>query len=248
MYLPRVNCQRVVLVGDAHLGRGSSEAETAFLSFLDAVPALGDGLVIAGDLFEFWFAYNRVVPRRGARVVAALAHLRRTVPVLLVGGNHDRWGGSFWKDELNIAFAPIEGRFTLGGRPALVVHGDGISETHWSAGVLHRMLRHRSVVALYGALHPDVGLWLVDRLSGYLGDRDRTPTEISASAARQHDWAHSRLAADPNLGLLVMGHTHRTAVVNTPSGQLYVNPGAWFDEFRYAVVADGAATLHRFSP
>jgi UDP-2,3-diacylglucosamine hydrolase len=248
MYLPRVNCQRVVLVGDAHLGRGSPEAETAFLAFLDAVPVLGDGLVITGDLFEFWFAYSRVVPRRGARVVAALAHLRRTVPVLMVGGNHDRWGGSFWQEELGIQFAPLEARFEVGGRQALVIHGDGISETHWSAGVLHRLLRHPLTVALYRALHPDAGLWLVDRLSGYLGDRDRTPLEINASATRQHGWARSRLDTEPSLGLLVMGHTHRTAVVATPSGQLYVNPGAWLDGLRYAVVSEGTATLAHFSP
>ena len=243
-----MNCQRVVLVGDAHLGRGSPEAESAFLAFLDIVPALGDGLVITGDLFEFWFSYSRVVPRRGARVVAALAHLRRTVPVLLVGGNHDRWAGSFWHDELGIAFAPGEARFELGGRPALVVHGDGITETHWSAGVLHRLLRHPATVALYGAIHPDVGLWLVDRLSGYLGDRNRTPAEVDGSATRQHAWASGRLDLEPSLPLLVMGHTHRTAVVPTPSGQLYVNPGAWFDGFRYAVVAPGNATLAHFSP
>jgi len=72
-----VHCQRLVLVGDAHLGRGSRETERALLAFLDAVPSLGDGLLVTGDLFEFWFSYGRAVPRRGSRVVAALAALRR---------------------------------------------------------------------------------------------------------------------------------------------------------------------------
>lgn len=243
-----MHCQRVVLVGDAHLGRGSPEVEAAFLAFLDAVPALGDGLVITGDLFEFWFAYRRAVPRRGARVVAALAHLRRSLPILLVGGNHDRWAGNFWQDEFDIEFAPREGRFELGGRPALVIHGDGITETHWSARALQRILRHGSTVALYRTLHPDFGIWVVDHLSGYLGDRERTEDEIKGSATRQLGWARNRLAQEPSLGLLVMGHTHRPAAVATAAGQLYVNPGAWFDGYRYALVAGTDATLTQFLP
>jgi UDP-2,3-diacylglucosamine pyrophosphatase LpxH len=101
-------------------------------------------------------------------------------------------------------------------------------------------------VALYRALHPDVGFWLVDRLSGYLGDRDRTEAEIAGSAARQERWARARLGEPDDLALLVMGHTHRSVVVETQPGRLYVNPGAWFDGYRYAVVAAGDATLARF--
>lgn len=240
-----MHCQRVVLVGDAHLGRGSSEAEGAFLAFLDTVPALGDGLVVTGDLFEFWFVYGRAVPRRGVRVVSALAALRRKVPILMVGGNHDRWAGTFW-DELGIEFAALEAPFELNGRRALVVHGDGITEAHWSARILHRLLRHQGTVALYRALHPDLGFWLVDRLSGYLGDRDRTEAEIAASAARQERWARERLREPDELSLLVMGHTHRPVAVETQPGRLYVNPGAWFDGYRYAVIGEGGASLAQF--
>jgi UDP-2,3-diacylglucosamine hydrolase len=166
----------------------------------------------------------------------------------MVGGNHDRWGGSFWQEQLDIEFAPHEARLTVGGRPALVVHGDGITETHWSARVLHQILRHDATVALYRAVHPDLGIWLVDRLSGYLGDRERNDAEVERSAARQEEWARRRLAAEPELGLLVMGHTHRAAATTVAPGQVYVNPGAWFDGYRYALVDDGQSSLQQFIP
>jgi UDP-2,3-diacylglucosamine hydrolase len=243
-----VHCQRPVLVGDAHLGRSSTETERAFLAFLDTVPSLGDGLILTGDLFEFWFAYGRAVPRRGSRVVSALAHLRRSLPILLVGGNHDRWAGSFWEDEFGIEFAPREGRFEWQGRAGVVLHGDGITEAHWSARVLQSLLRHPGTVALYRAVHPDLGMWLVDRLSGYLGDRERTPEEVSASAARQQVWARARLAAEPAISMLVMGHTHRAVVAEMEPGRWYVNPGAWFDGYRFAVAGDCTVTLAQFMP
>ena len=242
-----MRCQRLVLVGDAHLGRGSPETERAFLAFLDTVPSLGDGLIITGDLFEFWFAYGRAVPRRGSRIVSALAQLRRSVPILLTGGNHDRWAGSFWQDELGIEFAPREGRFEWGGRTGAVLHGDGITETHWSARVLQGVLRHPATVSLYRAIHPDLGLWLVDRLSGYLGDRERTPEEMTASAARQQAWARDRLGREPGLAILLMGHTHRATVIEVEPGRFYVNPGAWFDNYRFAVAGEGTMSLAQFS-
>lgn len=240
--------QRLVVVGDAHIGRESPDTTAAFVAFLDTVPSLGDGLLVTGDLFEFWFAYDRVVPRHGITALAALAQVARRVPVLMLGGNHDRYAGTFWERELGIRFAPHEARFTLNGRPALALHGDGLTDTHWSARVLHRILRHDMTVALYRTMHPDLGMWLVDRLSGYLGDRERTEAEIQGGVARQAAWAEQRLSAEPGLRLVVMGHTHRAATRTSATGGLYLNPGAWFDGYRYAVVADGAATLHQFRP
>lgn len=243
-----MQCKRLIIVGDAHLGRGTRETAAAFISFLDTVPSLGDGLLITGDLLEFWFSYRRAVPRRGQAVVAALGQLRRQVPILLAGGNHDRWGGDFWQDELGIEFEPAEGRFTIADRAGLVVHGDGLVEGHWSGTLLQRITRHPATIALFGSLHPDTGLWLVDRLSGALGDRERTEAEIAGGAARQLAWARDRMAQEPELALLAMGHTHRAAIEEVSPGRFYVNPGAWFDGYRYAVVTNGTATLARFQP
>ena len=243
-----MNCQRLVIVGDAHLGRSTQATSAAFISFVDTIPTLGDGLLITGDLLEFWFSYSRAVPRCGLAVVAALAQLQRRLPVLIAGGNHDRWGGTFWREELGIEFTPAEGRFTVGNRPGLVLHGDGLVEGHWSGSLLQRITRHPATIALFGSLHPDLGLWLVDRLSGVLGDRPRTDAEIADGAARQLEWARARLQQEPELALLVMGHSHRPALEAVSPGRYYVNPGAWFDSYRYALVADGRVTLAQFQP
>ena len=104
----------LVVVSDAHLGVTPPAVEAALLAFLEAVPTLGDCLLINGDLFDFWFSYSRVIPRRGFHVAAALARPARRMPVLMVGGNHDRWGGDFWERDLGSRFHPHRLTFELG--------------------------------------------------------------------------------------------------------------------------------------
>jgi UDP-2,3-diacylglucosamine hydrolase len=239
--------EALVIVSDAHLGYAPRETEEALLDFLDRVPDLGDSLLVNGDLFEFWFAYTRVIPRDGFRVAAALGRVARRIPVAVVGGNHDRWGGTFWPDELGVRFAADQLELAVGSRRVLALHGDAVSAQSQSRP-LHRLVRHPVTSAVYRLLHPDLGVPLVRWLAGRLGHDGTDGPDFDREAAAQERWAAARLLADPSLGLIVMGHTHRPALVDAAPGRQYLNPGAWFDGFRYAVATAEGAELRRFSP
>ncbi len=233
--------QRLVVVADAHLGAAPPASEEAFLAFLDTVPSLGDSLLLAGDVFDYWFSYRRLVPRRNFRVTASLVHLTRTMPVLMVGGNHDRWGDSFWDQDAGVRFDPHQLRFTIGGRDVLAVHGDGLHEERRSASVLHRLTSSPFVIGAYRLLHPDLGFWIADRMGHSLGYGRAHPQVTAAAAERQRAWATATLDVDPTLGAVIMGHTHRDAVIEHRPGQWYLNPGPWLEEHRYGILdVDGA--------
>jgi UDP-2,3-diacylglucosamine hydrolase len=241
-----VAIERLVIVADAHLGGVPADVEAAFLEFLDAVPSLGDGLLINGDLFAFWFAYRRAIPREGVAVLARLAALARVLPVAMTGGNHDRWGDTFWEQELGIRFSPDELRIPLATGWALAVHGDGVAEARWHGRLLHSVFRHSITSGIYRLLHPDFGFWLVDRFAGRLADSTRDPAVLAAAAARQRAWAEARLRAAPEVTLLIMGHTHRPALAEVAPGRWYLNPGAWMDGLSYATAGGGTVELRRF--
>jgi UDP-2,3-diacylglucosamine hydrolase len=237
----------LVVVSDAHLGVAPPAIEEALLDFLDACPTLGDCLLVNGDLFDFWFTYSRVIPRRGFHVAAALARLRGRMPIVMVGGNHDRWDSQFWERDLKLCFNPRRATFEVGQRTVTAIHGDGLAEPRWQAKLIHRLIQHPATAAVYRVLHPDLGLRLVDLLSPVLGDHTVNEAKLERAAMRQREWAEQLLAQEPGVGLLIMGHTHRAVLAEPTAGRQYLNPGAWFDGFRYAVATESGAELRRFS-
>jgi UDP-2,3-diacylglucosamine hydrolase len=248
LHLCAVLGQTLVVVSDAHLGVALPAVEAALLEFLETVPQLGDCLLVNGDLFDFWFSYSRVIPRRGFHVAAALAHLRRMMPIVMVGGNHDRWGSQFWEHDVGLRFEPLRATFEVGRRRVAAIHGDGLAEPRWQARLIHGIIQHPATAAVYRVLHPDLGLRLVDSLSPLLGDHTVDQRKLDRAADRQTEWAKHLLMEEESLGLVIMGHTHRALLTEPVTGRQYLNPGAWFDGFRYAVATESGAELRTFTP
>jgi len=244
-YFRAMPIERLVVVGDAHLGAAPPAVEARLLDWLDEVPGLGDGLLLNGDLFGFWFGYRRAIPRAGIRVLARLAALARGMPVLMTGGNHDRWGESFWEPELGIRYGRSELRFTLGERPALAIHGDGLADPTRRAALKHRVIGHPLVSAGFRALPPDLGFRLADRLGRPLEPTPESERLAARAAELQRAWAERRLEQE-DLTLLVMGHTHKPALLEPFRGRRYLNPGAWFDGYRYAIATSAGVSLKQY--
>jgi UDP-2,3-diacylglucosamine hydrolase len=237
----------VVTIADAHLGATPQEVSDAFLRFVERVPDLGDALLINGDLFDFWFCYRHVMPRHGFQVAAALASLRRRIPIAIVGGNHDRWGDDFWEKDVGAIAHPRELRFEIGSRKVLAIHGDGLTDTRFTARLLNSIISSDTAVAAFRMLHPDLAHRIVLGAQPIIGESDRGVATRMRAFEQQTRWARERTAAEPDIGLVIMAHTHHAAVADIGPNRQYLNPGAWFDGFRYAVATANGATLHNFS-
>jgi len=238
---------RVIVVADAHLGQVPPAVGTAFHAFLDEVPQPGDHLVLGGDLFDFWFEYQSVIPRKHFATVAKLQEVRaRGVPITFVGGNHDRWGGTFFTRDLGIEFFGGIAELDLNGRRAFVTHGDGLTEQHWSGALMHRVLRHPITVAVFRILHPTIGFWIADLFSRHLADNTKDRSVLDRAAVAQRKWAADFLGRRPDVGIVILAHTHRAVVDQLPDGRAYLNPGAFLDGGKYAVIEGPRIELKAF--
>lgn len=236
-----------MIVADAHFGAAPASDEEAFLAFLDSVPGQGDTLLLAGDIFDYWFSYRRLIPRRCFRIAAALTNLARQIPVAMVGGNHDRWGDSFWQDDAGIRFEPHQLDWPTGAGTIRMIHGDGLHEERPGAAWMHRATSSPTVIAIYRLLHPDFGFWIADRMGHNLAYGETHPEAVQAAAERQHRWATGQLQDHPGLRAMIMGHTHREALIEASPGRWYINPGSWLHGNQYATLDGEGALLHRFA-
>jgi UDP-2,3-diacylglucosamine hydrolase len=181
------------------------------------------------------------MPRRGYRVLAALADLReRGIPVLWIAGNHDGWGGEILREDVGVEFRVGAWSGTVGGWRTRIEHGDGLREREDRPyRALRRVIRHPLAVRSFRVLHPD----LASRIA--LGSSHTSRTLRPGDGGRGlREVAARALASDPALDLVVYGHSHVRALERMPGGGVYANPGAWLSEPTYLRVDADRVALY----
>lgn len=218
------------VISDAHLGAATAETERRLLAFLKHLPGRAGSLLINGDLFEFWFEWRTVIPRRAFRVVATLADLRDAdVPVTWIAGNHDCWGGEVIRSDVGADYHVGPWRGSVAGWSALVEHGDGLREVEDRRyRRLRAAIRHPVAIwAFRHLLHPDWG----SRIAAGSSHASRT-YQARDGGAGLRAVASARLASDRALELVIYGHSHVAALERTGDG-VYANAGSWLTRPTY---------------
>ena len=235
-----MSADTVFLASDVHLGAVSRDRERHFVSWLDHAAERAGEIVLNGDLFDFWFEYRHAVPRGHTRVLGTLARIvDRGVRVRLMGGNHDWWGGPYLEEEVGLSFHRDPLVVELAGRRTFLAHGDGLGNGDLGYRALRMILRGRLTRWAFRWLHPDVGARIARRVSA-TETRSGGPTPDDRARSRALEaWARERLAADPSLDLLVLGHTHMPLVREVEPGRWYVNSGDWVHHTSYVVLEAG---------
>jgi UDP-2,3-diacylglucosamine hydrolase len=231
------------IMSDAHLGFAHSDVERAVIAFLRHVASHAGSLVVNGDLFEFWFEWRTVIPRRGFRTLAALADVVDAgVPVTMIAGNHDCWGGDVLRRDVGIdyRFGPLIA--DVDGWRTHIEHGDGLrphEDRRYRA--LRRILRNPLAIRSFRWLHPD----MATPLAGHSSNASRSYSARDGGRGL-HDAAERVAAADPSLDLIVFGHSHVSTLERLPIGTVYGNPGSWLDAPTFLRVSDGRVALRHW--
>ena len=232
----------VYIASDIHLGAVPADTERRFVDFLDHVAANASRLIVNGDLFDFWFEWGEVMPARHFRTLAGLARVVEAgVPVALVGGNHDAWGGRFLRDEVGLELIDGIWRTELAGASSLVAHGDGLGAGDLKYRMLKATIRSRLAIAGFRALHPELGMRLARAVSS-TETKGHSESAAQGRARFLREWAAERLRAEPSLRYVVCGHAHVPETIEVEPGRFYLNAGDWIRHSTYLTIdADGAA-------
>jgi len=233
------------ITSDIHLGAVPASTERAFVRFLEHAGAEAGTLLLNGDVFDFWFEYGDVVPGRHFRVLTALADVVEAgVPVTLLGGNHDAWGGRFLSEEVGLKLVDGPWHTRFAGRDALVVHGDGVGRGDLKYRALKATIRSRAATLAFRALHPQLGMKLARAVST---TEAKAHADEAARGRASHirEWATQQLRERPEIAYVVSGHAHLPELLEFEPGRWYMNAGDWISRATYLTLdAAGAPRLH----
>jgi UDP-2,3-diacylglucosamine hydrolase len=232
---------RIFFISDAHLGLEDEEKEShrvdLLLKFFNHVANCGRRLYIVGDLFDFWFEYQHVIPRRYFRILCALQNLvEQNIRVEYITGNHDFWMENFFEHDLGIRVhhQPLDMEYE--GNRFYVAHGDGLAKSDVGYRALKKILRHRFNIHLYRLLHPDAGF----RLALFCSQLSRNHREIKNRDEEYAQYAKDRFAE--GFDGVVLAHTHRPQEIHE-NGRTYVNIGDWMQHYSYGRLEEGRLSL-----
>jgi UDP-2,3-diacylglucosamine hydrolase len=217
--------------------------ERQVLDFLRAIRGTAASVVVNGDLLDFWFEWRTVVPRRGVRVLAALADLKDAgADVLWIAGNHDCWGGEVLRNDFGLTYHVGTWEGDIAGWRTRLDHGDGLRQVEdRKYRRLRTVLRHPLSVRLFRYLHPD----FASRLASGSSLASRTHRARDGGAGLR-SVAMETLAASPELDLVVYGHSHVPALEHAPGGGVYANAGSWLDSPTFLRLTPQRVELLRF--
>lgn len=227
---------------DVHLGAGdelsSRRTEHCFVRWLDMVSKDAEAIFLVGDIFDFWFEYNRVVPKGFVRTLGKLAELTdKGIKIVFITGNHDMWSRDYLQRECGVEMVYTSRDITLGNRTIHIAHGDNLNIGNKPLlRLMNGIFRSKILRILFANLvHPDLALKFGSWWSGK-SRKSHAKEEITASSFDfLVEYARQYKKANPSTDGILFGHMH-LPFEHTEAGLKVTFLGTWSaDEGSYAV-------------
>jgi UDP-2,3-diacylglucosamine hydrolase len=234
--------KKTFFASDFHLGIDgrlpARERERQVVRWLDTIAPEAEAIYLVGDLFEFWFEYETVVPKGFSRFLGKLAELRDGgLPIYAFTGNHDLWMFGYFEQELGIPVYRQPIRIDLHGKSFLIGHGDGLGPGDHGYKLMKQVFVHPLSQWLFQWFHPDLGT----RLAGFSSKKSREamPSEERYWLGEDQEWlvqyANRKISQGIAPDFFVFGHRHLPIDWLLKNGRSrYINLGEWMFACSYA--------------
>lgn len=227
---------KAYFLSDAHLGMDESkqekEKQKILLNFLNEIMKDATHIYIVGDLFDFWYEYKQVVPKKHFQLLFLLKKItEKGIELHYFAGNHDFYLGQFFNKEINIKTWQDDYEFDLDGKRFYLWHGDGLGKKDGGYRFLKKIMRNKFFQAIFRILHPDFGIpfarWVSGSSRSYTNQINHTRDESD-----YFQFAEKKFAA--GIDFVMMGHRHNP-LVHSVDDKRYINLGDWIKYYTYAV-------------
>lgn len=244
--------KKIYFASDQHLGAPTPELsfprEQKFVAWLDEVKVDAAAIFLLGDLFDFWFEYQTVVPKGFVRVLGKLAEIRDSgIPIYFFVGNHDLWMSDYFEKELNIPVYHTNKEFVFNDAKFLIGHGDGLGPGDKGYKRMKKVFKNPFSKWLFRWLHPDIGV----KMAHYLSVKNKliSGDEDVKFLGEENEWLvlyAKRKLETQHFDFFVFGHRHLPLEIQVGENSKYINLGDWIGYFTYGVFDGNSFQLKKY--
>ena len=243
--------KNVYFISDAHLGclalEHRRQQERRLVRFLDEIKDKAGAIYMLGDMFDFWFEYQTVVPKGFTRFLGKISELTDMgIEVHYFTGNHDIWCLDYLEKECGVALHRKALTLEIGDQTFFLAHGDGLGDRDWKFRFIRSIFHNGLCQWAFRWLHPAFGMrfglnWAKHSRLKYRHDTS-SGSKVSGDLPYQGEdkeplvlFAKQYLKEHPDVDFFIFGHRHIELDLALTRQTRIIILGDWVSQFTYAV-------------
>ena len=234
-----MSANKIFFASDFHFGvpdhRTSREREDRVVRWLEQIRHEASEIYLIGDIFDFWFEYEAVIPKGFIRFQGKIAELVDSgIKIYFFKGNHDTWMFDYFKKELGVQIISDELILERNGKRFFLHHGDGLGPGDANYKFLKKIFRSNFCQWLFARIHPNLGVGIATKWSMQSRLQNNKKEEFTDIAKEWLVSYSKELLLQEHFDFLIFGHRHLPLEIQLGSSK-YINLGEWINFNSYAV-------------
>lgn len=208
--------------------------EELLVQFLHQIGHQLHHLFLLGDIFDFWFEYQDVMPKGYFKLFNALYDLRcKGVQIYYFTGNHDMWLQDFFPEQIGCEVFHETQLFVINGKKCLVGHGDGLGGKQYGYRFIKSIFAFKPNQFVYSMLHPRIAF----SIARFFSWKSRKSHENQELCFRNEEepqirFARQVLQSEP-VDYFIFAHLHLPYHYPLTEQSSYFNCGDWLTHKSY---------------
>ncbi len=242
--------KKIYFASDAHFGfpdyESSLKREKLFVKWLDEIKHDAAEIFLMGDIFDYWYEYEHVVPRGHVRLLGKLAEITDAgIPIHFFTGNHDIWVFDYLPKETGVKVYRKPHIRDINGKRFYLAHGDGLGPFDRRFKMLKCFFTNPVAQWFYSKIHPNYTISFAKSWSRRRRKADRYPKFYGENKEWLVIYAKQLLEKD-NFDYFIFGHRHMAMEINLPENCKFYYLGDWLVLFSYAVFDGDKVRLKKY--
>ena len=224
----------------------SHKREKKIVQWLTEIEKDAKAIYLVGDIFDFWFEYNKVVPKGFVRLLGKIANLTdKGTQVHLFSGNHDLWMKGYLESEIGAIIHHGNIIIQEGEKKILIGHGDGLGNGDNLYKILKKIFTSKICKWMFARLHPNFAFTLAHTWS----KSSRKSGDEAKFSIKEKEilfgYCQELQKVNP-VDYYVFGHRHLPLELTIDKKATYINLGEWISQKTYGVLEKGILKLETY--